>query len=95
MEQFNYKNLQTILGEKVTIVDNEKNEIEFTLSEVNTGIEHSEKREVFSAVLTCENKPELPQGTYELNHKLFGSLPLFVCPNSETEYEIIINREIV
>ncbi len=93
MEQFNYKNLQSILGEPIALVDNEKNSVEFKLSEVITGNGHDEEHEVFSAILTCADKPGLSQGTYLLCHQVFGEISLFVCPNSETEYEVIINQQ--
>ncbi len=53
-------------------------------------------RESFSLLFNASKKEKIESGTYELEHKAFGKVPLFISPCGEksdgVRYEIIFNR---
>ena len=94
MEKFTYQTLKSMQGEKLTIKNTDNTQIELTVNEISASQSHDDKREAFSVLLCGDNEKLIPQGTYQISHENFGEVSLFMSPNSETEYEIIINREL-
>ncbi|TQV85342.1 DUF6916 family protein [Aliikangiella coralliicola] len=94
MEKFNYQTLKSMQGEKLTLKNSDDTQVELTVDEISTTQAHDDKREAFSVLLSGDKETPLAQGTYQINHQSFGEVSLFMSPNSETEYEIIINREL-
>ncbi|MCO7227299.1 hypothetical protein [Pleionea sp. CnH1-48] len=94
MDKFNYKNLCSIKGNVVSLMDEHNNTVELTVAEVNAAKEHDKDKECFSVLLTGQPSYLLSQGTYNVKHDVIGDVPVFISPNSETEYEIIINRQV-
>ncbi|MCW8878901.1 MAG: hypothetical protein OQJ89_14590 [Kangiellaceae bacterium] len=94
MENFNYQTLKSMQGEKLTLQNTDDSQIELTIDEISASQAHDEKREAFSVLLIGNKEQPIAQGTYQVKHDNFGEVSLFMSPNSETEYEIIINREL-
>jgi hypothetical protein len=46
--------------------------------------ETENREDCFMAVFTVPGKGTLPQGTYTVTHRAFGSFPLFLVPNGRT-----------
>lgn len=93
MEEYNYDSLSKIVGEKVSVSDEQGNEVFLTLSHIHKNAIDGEKWEAFSAVYDGEEEFRIAQGNYTFKHKCFGEKMLFLTPNSTTEYETVITRE--
>ncbi|MGD8175079.1 DUF6916 family protein [Marinimicrobium sp. ARAG 43.8] len=93
MEHFTQANLERTVGENVTLTDGNGVAITLRVDSVHQGKLDESRWESFSVTLTDQEPGRIPQGTYQIAHENFGDLPLFVSPNNETQYEIIVNKE--
>ena len=93
MENYNYKNLNQLIGEKVQLKDDQGNQTELTITEVNAANMDGDEWEAFSVIYQGEKDSEISQGNYKLSHESFGEKQLFLSPNSETEYETVVTRK--
>lgn len=91
MEKFTYNNLSPLIGQSVAIVDNDNNSSELTVASIEAGHAHGDDCEHFSLILNGDAESQFEQGNYSFTHDAFGTISLFMSPNSATEYEIIIN----
>jgi hypothetical protein len=70
--------------------------LSFELVEVNSLNQQKESlREPFNLIFKGPSKPQVPQGTYRLDHDTLGSLVLFMVPVGATDggllYESLFN----
>lgn len=93
MEKYNYKNLSQLIGEKVTVRDEQQNQLELTIAEVCVGSLDGDEWEAFSVIFNGEKGSSIPQGTYTFLHERFDETLLFLSPNSEIEYETVVTRK--
>lgn len=93
MENYNFDNLSQLIGEKVTIRDDEGNEAQLIIAEVNIGALNCDEWHSFSVIYTGEENLSVPQGTYSFSHEKIGDVSLFITPNSATEYETIVSQK--
>jgi len=93
MEKYNYENLCQIMGEKVSLKDDQGNGAELTIAEVNKGQLDGDDWEAFSVIFQGEKNVSIPQGTYVFFNENFGEKSLFISPKSETEYETVVTRK--
>lgn len=91
MDKFTYSNLSPLVGQSISIIDEGDKSSELTIASIDTGHAHGDKCEDFSLILNGSADAQFEQGTYSFKHDNFGVVPLFMSPNSATEYEIIIN----
>ena len=92
MEKFNYNNINSIQGNDIKIIDEENNKHKLNVAEVCTSEHHSDDCQCFYVILKSEEKNQFPQGTYRFEHEAFGEMTLFMSPNGEQEYEIVVNQ---
>ncbi len=93
MESYNYDNLFSVVGQEVSVSDDEGNEVFLTVAEVSKGALDGTSWEAFSVIYAGDKNFHIPQGNYTFKHSVFGVKKLFLIPNSETEYETVITRE--
>ncbi|GAB3535263.1 DUF6916 family protein [Photobacterium alginatilyticum] len=95
MEKFAVNILEPIIGDFVQVCDlKQKKIIELKLTHVEKTKLSGKQWDSYCVTLLGTADNPLGQGTYQLSHPAFGEVDLFLCPNSATEYEIIVNRKL-
>lgn len=80
MDSYNFRNLTSIIGEKITVTDKQGNQVQLTLSSVTKNKIDGEQWEAFTASYIGSDGFHIPQGTYSFKHELFGEKQLFWYP---------------
>ncbi|MEO2268178.1 hypothetical protein V1358_12765 [Pseudoalteromonas sp. YIC-656] len=93
IDNYNFSNLSTILGETVLLKDQAGNQVNLVVSEVIKGPIDGEQWEAFSVIYKGTHDFSVPQGIYKISHDTFGEKELFLSPNSQTEYETVVARK--
>ena len=93
MSEYSKTNLETIIGEKITVQDTQNNTATITLKSVTSNNTGCDEWESFTATYSGDEKLVLEDGCYQFHHDKFDSLQLFISANSENEYETVITQE--
>lgn len=95
-DTFSIDHFQSLVNDNFVFPIEEQDDITLTLTEVNSLTRHMEGgREPFSLIFKGPADPQIPQGTYVLNHDKFDKLVLFLVPvssgSSGIMYESLFN----
>lgn len=93
MENFTKNLLSEIVDQQVKLQIPQGPEVELTVTKVGACALDGDEWESFYVYMQGDTSYHLPQGTYQITHKAFGTQDLFLSPKSPTEYEIIVNRQ--
>lgn len=89
-----YQTFKQLIGKKVNVEDPQGNHLELIIDEIVTGSAHCQDYESFTTRLKDSLPNRVPQGSYTFSHPIIGKQWLFCSAISETQYEIVINREV-
>ncbi len=93
MAAYNHNILSKLIGEKVSVSDNQGNEVSLTISIVTENKMGDNQWEAFSVIYNGDESFRIAPGVYTFKHPGFEKKQLFLSPNSETEYETVVTRE--
>ncbi|MCL1147931.1 hypothetical protein L2747_18135 [Shewanella marinintestina] len=89
-----YQSFKQLIGKTVNVEDSQGNQLELIIDEIVTGSAHCQDYESFTTRLKDTLPNRVPQGCYTFSHPIIGKQWLFCSAISETQYEIVINREV-
>lgn len=92
MQSYSYESLNSLLGQKLTLTDDQGHQVMLVIDKVEKSKLDSMEWEAFSACLVGDASFHVPQGTYQLKHPGLGEEAFFLSPKSAVEYELVINR---
>lgn len=93
MNQFSKTNLESLIGQSVSLKDEHDNTTTLTVKSVEENDLGNDKFESFTVHYSGKEASPIGDGCYLIEHEQIGSNQLFICANSPGEYETVITRE--
>lgn len=94
MENFTLEKIKGLLNAEVTLVDPVSElSIHAIITEVSPEARNGDSVESFLVVLKHNSDMSVSQGILRLQHPQIGEEDLFVNPLSDTEIQIVVNRQ--
>ena len=95
METLDLATATRLVGDQVLVKDSRSGySLSATVTDVETLALNGEDWESFVVMLEHSGELEMGQGSYDFEHEIFGSLPMFISPKSHTQAEIIVTRRL-
>ena len=93
MDTLKREDFDGLVNESLTLTDPEGTQVELKVVEVESTILNGDEWDSFNVTLEGTEAFHVPQGTYTFSHEKFGEIDMFMSPNSQTEYEIVVSRK--
>ncbi len=81
------------LNQSLTLIDPEGTQVALEIVEVASTTLNGDDWDSFYVTLRGTDTFHVPQGSYTFAHEKIGEIDMFMSPNSQTEYEIVVTRK--
>lgn len=93
MDILKREEIDSLVNENLILIDPEGTQVELKVVEVESTILNGDEWDSFHVILEGTEAFHVPQGTYKFAHEKLGEIDMFMSPNSQTEYEIVVSRK--